>query len=235
VPAAGSPCIYAGETRSQAKPAGLRRINACKQDRGTSATTGWSVAADTYSGFRAGPPPPPPHPTHTGAGVIHDDEEPAELARLPSNIGAAHDGAIQRPAEEGPAAPRRDLAREKSFPRYPRRFSNEVGRRSICILAGVLIARAWPTARGRRIGTKRGKLAGAEEARRTTRCVIWRAAASKAKPSRCNERSARHLISGYCSPTQWRRRSRRVRGAFARTATSARRGSDAAARDSALV
>lgn len=88
------------------------------------ATPGWSVRPNFHLGFR-------------NLGVLHDREEPAGLAGYLEYWRSHIDEHHQRPAEEWTAV-LEVLAREQVVSsRYPRRFSHEIGRRSLCILGQV--------------------------------------------------------------------------------------------------
>jgi hypothetical protein len=141
--------IYAGDTLRQAQRL-YSRMDQRMQDRTVelAATPGWSVRPNFHLGFRA-------------RGVLHDDEEPAELARYLDYWGSHIDEHHQRPAEEWPAL-LEVLAREQVVSSgYPRRFSDEVGRRSpLHPRPGLLMARAWPLREAEELA-RSGELASA--------------------------------------------------------------------------
>lgn len=124
--------IYPGDTLSQARRL-YSRMDERMQDRivELDATPGWSVRPNFHLGFR-------------NRGLLHDDE-PAELAGYLEYWRSHIDEHHQRPADEWPAVLKM-LAREQVVSaRYPRRFSREVGHRSLLHpRPGLLIARAWP-------------------------------------------------------------------------------------------
>jgi hypothetical protein len=125
--------IYAGDTLSQARRF-YSRMDEHVQERlvELGATPGWSVRPNFHLGFRA-------------RGVIHDDEEPVELAGYLEYWRSHIDEHHQRPAEEWPELLELLVRAQVVSAQYRRRFSDEIGRRSpLHPRPGLLIARAWP-------------------------------------------------------------------------------------------
>jgi nucleotide-binding universal stress UspA family protein len=124
--------IYAGDTLNQA-----RRLYSSMDERTQAriielaATPGWSVRPNFHFGFRT-------------RGVL-DDEEPTDLPAYLEYWRSHIDEHHQRPAEEWPAVLEALASQQVVSSQYPRRFSDEVGRRSpLHPRPGLLIARAWP-------------------------------------------------------------------------------------------
>lgn len=141
--------IYAGDTIKQARQLFLRMDKRVQDGIAELAgTPGWSVRPNFHFGFRS-------------PGVLYDDHEPPRLTDYleywRSHIGDHH----QRPAEEWPAVLEVLAGEQAVSSAYPRRFSDEVGRRSpLAPRPGLLIARMWPLSEAEELA-RSGRLANA--------------------------------------------------------------------------